>query len=137
MQMTIDLTKAKPGWIAHFRCGGSAEITKMYGGQTLLFGDGGYTHTVAYTQDGAANIPYKSPFDIIKLEQPPFDWATVKPGDAFVCHDATLYFIADPNPGIAILSNRDPKKTFSNQHILQIDKFNLTRAAEHDIEVPS
>ncbi len=80
--MTIDLSKAVAGMTVHFRCGGSAKIVgvhlTLYG--VFLYFDG--VRSERYKNDGIWSSE-ETLWDIIRIEDPPFEWKYVKPGMAF------------------------------------------------------
>lgn len=88
--MTVDLSKVKAGQIVHFRCGGSAKINlAQYTYQKYVCHfENDNCHYVynnchhVYNVNGTKSDDI-SPFDIIRIEDPTFDWKDVKPGMAF------------------------------------------------------
>lgn len=101
----MDLSKAKAGQIAHFRCGGSAKIEDNEKGadgcRVITFSGCTWSN---YTQDGEYKGGTNHPFNIIRLEEPTFDWKDVKPGMAFKYaypgHDIeTVYYTWDTSNG--------------------------------------
>lgn len=80
---------------------------------------------------------FETPFDIIHLEQPAFDWATVKPGMAFFIstdlQKGEIYFYVGPS-----LKHKDWVILLGDYSLhSKYERKNLIRAPEHDIEVPS
>lgn len=81
--MSIDLSKAKPGMIVKFACGGEATIEGVGAGG---FKFKHYSMVQHYLSDGRVYPNGSSLCDIVGLEEPPFDWKDVKPGMAFATH---------------------------------------------------
>lgn len=85
----VDLSKAKAGQIVHFRCGGSAKIESLLIQDKVYIGFTEVTRLMdEYYHNGRlvpsdAPMSHKHPFDIVRIEDPPFDWKDVKPGMAF------------------------------------------------------
>lgn len=137
--MTIDMTKAVKGATVHFRCGGSAKVSNIQADKHPLAGlryitgieDGGvyfYQESGLYSGDGL------SPFDIIRIDPPAFDWATVRTGMCFreSGGDRDLYYIGtNPTSVDQIIL----KSSANNFYWGKRDKF--TRIPEYDIEVPA
>lgn len=135
----VDLSKAKAGDKVKFRCGGEAVIEKLKAPDALGFPehkvvfadcDDGFSH---YHKSGKITHDMLHPFDIIAIEPKPFDWKDVKPGMAFEGPFSGVKFylgrsIHDPN--YIVLQNKDNEATYSSWEQY------LTRAPEHDIEVP-
>lgn len=107
--MTVDLSKAKPGMIAKFRCGGQAVIEEVnrYQDYASYISFKGEDYCQDYKNDGYRRFSGSvSLFDIIALEEPPSDWANVKPGDRFkhVRYDMLCEFIGKNSRGCYVLT---------------------------------
>ncbi len=90
--MTVDLSKAKAGQIAHFRCGGSAKITKMINAHNVSFDDSGTYYSLSGKYGASQD---ERVFDIIRLEETPFDWKDEKPGIAFLRKNEVYHYVGE------------------------------------------
>jgi len=137
--MTVDLSKLKAGYTVKFRCGGEAVVYTNHNGRILFF-DKNNDDYVEYSEGGFIGLDKEHPFDIIEIIPAAFDWDTVKYKDAFIkgygspgpvyflCHDP-----ADrPNAYVGDLVT----KGNCLYNVRSVEKHELTRAHEHDIEVP-
>lgn len=131
--MTVDLSKAKPGMIAKFRCGGQAVIDKTHYKElthSYAFWFKGLDSNENYFEDGMVHPSSHKLLDIIALEEPPFDWKDVKPGMAF--RDGgnyKLYYIGKN------FQRELPCFCTETGDVLTISNFkHFTRAPEHDIK---
>ncbi len=129
----VDLSKARSGQIAHFRCGGNAKIKYYSGNVGDKFGIGFDGLTTVFFKDGAYGCSQNSPFDIIRLEDPPFDWKDVKPGMAFKItnfNDIYVYIgmSQSSNTGCAVLQNKYIGSSFQTCHTNH-----LIRTPDHDL----
>lgn len=98
----------------------------------------GFTTIFAYYKNGRFDDSEKTPFDIIEIIPAPFDWSTVKAGDAFIDEEGKICWYAYPfhklPEHVIIYTDRNikygeacrPRSNF---------KENLTRAPEHDMEL--
>lgn len=128
----VDLSNAKAGQIAHFRCGGKAEISRKFSGINL----GVESCVINYQSDGRyGGILSGSPFDIIRLEDPPFDWKDVKPGMAFLRHGEIFYYVAEHlyNKEMAVFACPESSPAVYDG----LSKIYFERIPERDIEVKS
>lgn len=123
----IEVTK---GCTVKFRCGGEAVVEKANGNEIKFEGC-----SIANVWDGCSSYysGEKTPFDIIEVIPPVFDWDTVEQGMAFKDnYGNTCYYVGDDfscNTHV-IVSNND--------NCTDLDcvlKKTLTRAPERDIEV--
>lgn len=153
----VDLSKATPGMIAKFRCGGEAVIDHLNIANTDVFvkfatkymSNHGTSYTnLSYNKDGSLQHAPSGPltvFDIIALEQPAFDWKDVKPGMAFVYHDnkdLDIWLYSGPClqnknfegkwefSGYANFQHKDNPSSGDN-----FLKLHMVRRPEHDVEV--
>lgn len=125
--MTVDLSTAKAGQIAHFRCGGSAKILEVEN-LVIMFENYGAGEWWSFSFLRSE----KSPWAIIRLEDPPFGWKDVRPGMAFSSgnKEITGHFIGFSKNGEAVLELVNPDKlTYASWYTT-----NLTRMPEHDFE---
>ena len=107
--MTVDLSKAEAGGVIEVRLDfsqvESAKISKRC-------------------------IIYES--QVLSYTPPAFDWATVKPGMAFLYEDRPLHFVGPNVRSAAEVIVTDNV----GQRYMSMFKGILTRAPEHDIAVP-
>ncbi len=126
--MTVDLSKAKAGDVAHFRCGGKAEILAINPTHAS-----GSIRDISFKSDGCneaqddwsffstgyiSATDWPEPFDIIKIEPKPFDWSECRNGMAFKVgkvYDGSWHFVGlDPITKFPVLTN-------ANQGYLEYD----------------
>lgn len=91
----VDLSKVRKGMIAHFRCGVAIKIVEarqidviekgVHFGMDIKFEGEIGGKGVTYENDGRVDCGISHPFDIIRLEEPPFDWKDVEAGFGFEC----------------------------------------------------
>lgn len=133
----VDLSKAQAGWTAHFRCGGSAVIESAKNSKVLFYD---CEKPLQFYTNGRYLVPdVSTPFDIIRLEPPAFDWKDVKPGMAFKFngrqgHEGELVFYC--------FKQADGQLLFSIEgeaHPQALRSFGdcLVPAPKHDIQVQS
>jgi len=109
----VDLSRATKGTIAHFRCGGSAVIEEIeirwtkanHIGRRIRFQDSSNETCYAnarygwsYTDTGSGVVETLSPFDIIRLDEPPFDWENAINGMAFELVDGQIAHYVGKSP---------------------------------------
>jgi hypothetical protein len=138
-RMTVDLSKARAGQIAHFRCGGKANITEIKpmslesGAVTISFDGHGYK---TYHKDGIGWADCDIGLaNIIRIEQPVFDWSTVKAGMCFEepsgIHNRMWYVGKDPTHPTARLFSEGQFRYNDFSETLK----DLVRWPEYDILV--
>ena len=139
--MSVDLSKAKPGMIAKFRCGGEAVIERMVDDNIIQFKDYSATgrgmHSRWFNKGQYDHVKdLNHPFDIVALEEPPFGWKDVKPGMAFlVRRDDEISFV-----GHWVGWTRDRSACIQPTGQARPEVYTtgiLKRAPEHDIQVPA
>lgn len=134
--MCVDLSKAKPGMVAKFRCGGEALIdyTTPCGNDFYIKfknsgGDG--IGDLSWTKDGfTASHKTDTIFDIIELVEPEFDWSTVKPGMAFRFQNRVLRVQKGDSANGYAYEELKGNGWIGSEAIKEYE-----RAPEHDIEV--
>lgn len=135
----IDLSKAKAGDIAKFRCGGQATIceikAKVCGWFEISFNE--VSASEEYRKDGLGYAGQTSSYDIIEIVQAPevFDFTKAKWGMAFLSKRTgeTLYFIGKRIGGGVWFSggsSTNSIQAFLENYIVE----NFSRTPEHDAE---
>ncbi len=127
----VDLLKAKIGDIAHFKCGGSAKIIKV-APTMMAFNLTSVDSIEWWSHEFLSQV--SSPFEITRIEVPPFDWTTVKPGMAFHSDGELYIFIGNQ----MLISNGNDlcgifQSTSCTSNIRNIHRNHVIRAPEHDI----
>lgn len=100
-KMTVDLSKAQKGSKVMLRCGSEMDIRNIrpseceYMDYTVTYWE---AESIDYYQNGkrlppVMGEPQYSPFDIIEIIPPEFDWSTVKWGQAFKDEDGVWIYI--------------------------------------------
>lgn len=145
-----DLSKAKAGDKVKFRCGGEAVI--LYAEPSMKYDNAlhlrfdGSNHGINYNVGGelySAHNGLVQPsaiFNIIAIEPAPFDWATVKPGMAFMYGDDTTIWIyvghaPDDDNDMIFRSKNDPTQFDFWCESDQRRGGLLVRSSENDIKV--
>jgi len=146
----VDISKLYRGQKVKFRCGGESVISHYCtpeGG--IFFEDHCYGQGIKYQNDGRLdrsdtynNGDEIHPFDIIEIIPKPFDWDTVKTGDAFTHtygNESTYWFVGwnphDLHAKKMCLTKRVDKDG-AYEYVQSVINY-LTRAPEHDIHVPA
>lgn len=132
--MTVDLTKARPGMIAKFRCGGEWVIS-----ESIALGHGVSLKFVgSNVQFGFCGINGRylhndhTPFDIIELIDPPFDWKDVRPGMAFTIRPE--FRSGTSSPIFRYISGTETRIAAFDS-ISYYDKDKIERCPDSDIKV--
>lgn len=127
----VDLTKVTVGQIAHFRCGGKARITKIDESmptRAFIFDEGDIFWSMP--RNGVISVAATpSPFDIIRIEDPPFDWDNVKQGMAFNLtpqlslntYRYVVHYVGRTNNGMVFENNSHPDSPKLEYHFLGED----------------
>lgn len=139
MTNTVNMKDAVKGATVHFRCGGSAVVEDY---------ELNYNHVITigkcdfeYHSQGKIMSKKESPFDIIRIDPPAFDWSTVKPGMAFRYDSSKekIWFFAhltQTKGRIICTCDKDFGATGAYGESYSMFYTNqLTRTPEHDIEV--
>ncbi len=135
---SVDLSKAKVGQIAHFRCGGKGVISKV-AAKNIYFNDCGTYYDFNGSYGGSSTHRL---FDIIRLEDPPFDWSMAKAGMAFkvigeeTTYWRTAYFLSRiPEFDDIVLMTNDSRFLAHTGTFSTWTKSKLVRAPECDIQL--